>query len=181
MWRCIWVSPCTCIVVFCFDEKQHISRCRGPPSFIIKIKTNLIMKGKRIMKTNDIERDELRGRFTVWLETLVSRAKIDYCRRNKNNIEFIPIDELSEECLAVEDPIYISPEQQQEFEFEEERLAKAFADLPKMRREILTLLYVRQRAPQEIADELGCTLQHVYNQHSKALKTLKTKLTGGDE
>lgn len=133
------------------------------------------------MKINDTERDELRGRFTVWLETLVSRAKIDYCRRNKNNIEFVPIDDLSEECLAVEDPVYISPERQMEFEFEEERLAKAFAELPKTRKEILSLLYVQQKAPQEIADELGCTVQHVYNQRSKALKTLRTKLSGGDE
>lgn len=133
------------------------------------------------MKINDTERDDLRGRFTVWLETLVSRAKIDYCRRNKNNIEFVPIDDLSEECLAVEDPVYISPERQMEFEFEEERLAKAFAELPKTRKEILSLLYVQQKAPQEIADELGCTVQHVYNQRSKALKTLRTKLSGGDE
>lgn len=49
------------------------------------------------MKNNDTERDELRGRFTVWLETLVSRAKIDYCRRNKNNVEFVSIDDLSDE------------------------------------------------------------------------------------
>lgn len=133
------------------------------------------------MKINDTERDDLRGRFTVWLETLVRRAKIDYCRRNKNNIEFVPIDDLSEECLAVEDPVYISPERQMEFEFEEERLAKAFAELPKTRKEILSLLYVQQKAPQEIADELGCTVQHVYNQRSKALKTLRTKLSGGDE
>lgn len=133
------------------------------------------------MKNNDTERDELRGRFTVWLETLVSRAKIDYCRRNKSNVEFVSIDDLSDECLAVEDPVYISPERQKEFEFEEERLAKAFSELPKMRKEILSLLYVQQMAPQEIADELGCSIQHVYNQRSKALKSLRTKLTGGDK
>lgn len=133
------------------------------------------------MKNNDAERDELRGRFTVWLETLVSRAKIDYCRRNKNNVEFVSIDDLSDECLAVEDPVYISPERQKEFEFEEERLAKAFSELPKMRKEILSLLYVQQMEPQEIADELGCSIQHVYNQRFKALKSLRTKLTGGDK
>ena len=91
------------------------------------------------------------------------------------------IDDLSDECLAVEDPVYISPERQKEFEFEEERLAKAFSELPKMRKEILSLLYVQQMAPQEIADELGCSIQHVYNQRSKALKSLRTKLTGGDK
>lgn len=141
----------------------------------------LIVKGIRKMKANDLERDELRGRFTVWLETLVSRAKIDYCRRNKNNVEFVSIDDLSDECLAVEDPVYISPERQKEFEFEEERLAKAFSELPKMRKEILSLLYVQQMEPQEIADELGCSIQHVYNQRSKALKSLRAKLTGGDK
>ena len=97
MRRCITVSPCTCIVVFTFDEKQQISRCRDPPSFIIILTNNFDYERIRIMKNNDTERDELRGRFTVWLETLVSRAKIDYCRRNKNNVEFVSIDDLSDE------------------------------------------------------------------------------------
>ena len=65
---------------------------------------------------------------------------------------------------------------QEAFEFEEEKLANAFAHLSLMRREILTLLFVQEMKPSDIADMLHCSVQYVYNQKSLALKKLRQLL-----
>ena len=62
------------------------------------------------------------------------------------------------------------------FTFEEERLAKAFSQLPLMRQRILTLLFVNELTPAEIAKQMNCSVQHVYNQRSLALKRLRQLL-----
>lgn len=65
------------------------------------------------------------------------------------------------------------------FEFEEERLAEAFAHLPDTKKRVLTRLFVLEEPPEEVARELGCTVQNVYNQRSLALKRLRDALEGG--
>lgn len=67
------------------------------------------------------------------------------------------------------------------FDFEEERLAKAFSNLPPMKKQVLTMLFVLEKQPDEIAKELGCTVQNIYNQRSLALARLRTALKGGEE
>ena len=129
-------------------------------------------------------RDELRARFTGWLETMVYRARLNYIRKISRQIETIPIEEVAESSL-------ISSSSEQEwcrnlsardaFDFEEEKLARAFAELPLMRQRILTMLFVEEKKPEEIAAKLNCSVQHVYNQRSLALKKLRTMLAeGGD-
>lgn len=129
-------------------------------------------------------RDELRARFTGWLETMVYRARLNYIRKISRQIETIPIEEVAESSL-----ISSSSEQewcrnlsaQDAFDFEEEKLARAFAELPLMRQRILTMLFVEEKKPEEIAAKLNCSIQHVYNQRSLALKKLRTMLAeGGD-
>lgn len=133
----------------------------------------------------ELERDELRARFTGWLETTVYRAKLNYIRKTSQKIETVSIEEVAESSL-------VSGGQEQEwcrhlsakdaFDFEEEKLAKAFAELPLMRQRILTMLFVEEKKPYEIAAKLNCSIQHVYNQRSLALKKLRTMLAkGGDE
>lgn len=133
----------------------------------------------------ELERDELRARFTGWLETTVYRAKLNYIRKTSQKIETVSIEEVAESCL-------VSSSQEQEwcrhlstkdaFDFEEEKLAKAFAKLPLMRQRILTMLFVEEKKPDEIAAKLNCSVQHVYNQRSLALKKLRMMLAkGGDE
>lgn len=70
-----------------------------------------------------------------------------------------------------------------DFDFEEERLARAYSSLPLMRREILRLLFVEDLKADEIARRLNCSIQHVYNQRSLALKRLRQLLEkeSGDE
>ena len=61
-------------------------------------------------------------------------------------------------------------------------LARAFANLPIKRQQILTMLFVEERKPEEIAKLLNCSAQHVYDQRYQALKKLRIALSkGGDE
>ena len=62
------------------------------------------------------------------------------------------------------------------FDFEEQRLAEAFRELLLMRRRILEMLFVEDLTPSEIAAKLHCSVQHVYNQRSLAIKRLRERL-----
>lgn len=126
---------------------------------------------------NDFERDELRARFTGWLDTVVYRAKLKYLQNKEHEIETVSIDEIAEEYLEWNEcdnsPNYLST---RDFEFEEERLAAAFSQLPLMRKEVLRLLFVEELEPTEIAARMNCSVQHIYNQRSLAIKKLRQLL-----
>lgn len=129
-----------------------------------------------------LERDELRARFTVWLETTIYRAKLKYLERHKNRIETVSIEEIPEDMLAAPGSELYERVPQSAFDFEEERLAEAFANLPIKRQQILTMLFVEERKPEEIARILNCSPQHVYDQRYQALKKLrKALMKDGDE
>lgn len=129
-----------------------------------------------------LERDELRARFTVWLETVIYRAKLKYLDRHRIKLETVSIEELPEDALSVSENTVYGTASQSAFDFEEERLAEAFANLPIKRQQILTMLFVEERKPEEIARILNCSPQHVYDQRYQALKKLRKALTkGGDE
>lgn len=125
-----------------------------------------------------MEKDELRARFTKWLETVIRRAQIDYLRKYGRDYEIISIEEIPEDAFAVsaEDNRWMISHDKSAFDFEEERLAKAFYELPLMRQRILTMLFVEEKKPEEIAKILHCSIQHVYNQRSLALKKLRILL-----
>ena len=128
------------------------------------------------------EKDELRARFTKWLETTVYRARIDYIRKNKKGCETISLEELSENLLVANrerDMFGQVGTDKNAFDFEEERLAEAFRELPLVRQHILTMLFVEEMKSDEIAQLLHCTTQHVYNQRSLALKKLRAVLGKG--
>lgn len=128
------------------------------------------------------EKDELRARFTKWLETTVYRARIDYIRKNEKGCETISFEELPENLLAADrgpDAFGKVGADKNAFDFEEERLAEAFRELPLARQHILTMLFVEEMKSDEIAQLLHGTTQHVYNQRSLALKKLRTMLGKG--
>ena len=124
----------------------------------------------------DVNKDSLRGKFTAWLKIVVKRAKIDYIRRlNRHS------NEISIEDEQLTDKLIYEPENESEtscskFEFENDRLSSVFMKLTRKRRQILELLFVNKMDPEEIAVELQCTLQHVYNLRSLAIRELKSKL-----
>jgi RNA polymerase sigma factor (sigma-70 family) len=83
------------------------------------------------------------------------------------------VEEPLDEALRYEDPLPIS---KSEFEFEEDKLSKAFSDLNILRRELLTLIFVEGLTAQETADRLGLTVEYVYLQKHRALKALRDQL-----
>lgn len=127
------------------------------------------------------QRDELRARFTAWLDITIYHARISYLSKESNRLPSVSLYEIPEECLPAEPDAYFQHSARASFDFEEERLARAFANLPVQRQEILNLLFVEQLKPEEIAKMLNCKVQHVYDQRYHALKKLKTILLEEDE
>lgn len=142
------------------------------------------MSGNRYEYNNDSEHDELRARFTGWLDIVVYRAKLKYLRKQAREIEPVPIDDVSEQYLEYHERGYSSVgASTRDFDFEEEKLAEAFSQLPLMRKEVLRLLFVEEMEPAEIAARLNCSVQHVYNQRSLAIRKLRSllEMEGGQE
>ena len=120
------------------------------------------------------EKDELRGRFTRWIMITARNARKNYLRAQENRLQTIPLDVVD---LAIADTSLSSVGATPGcFDFEERRLAEAFRELPLMRRRILELLFVEELSPPEIAAKLHCSVQHVYNQRSLAIKRLRERL-----
>lgn len=127
--------------------------------------------------TEKTERDELRGRFTRFMEVCVQNARSNYCTKLSRQLPTISIEDVPERFLMEERSLEC--EDEKEFDFEEEKLAIAFQTLPLMRRRILTMLFVEQLPPQAIAARLNCSVQYVYNQRSLAIKTLRRIIANG--
>lgn len=132
----------------------------------------------------DPECDVLRARFTVWLDTTLSRASARYREQMKDKLaetaEVFSLDEVPEDFFPdPRDPYAHIENDVRDFEFEEERIAQAFSELPLMRREILRLLFVEQLKPREIADLLHCSESFVRVQKARALNKLRQLLLEG--
>ena len=130
------------------------------------------------------DRDELRARFTAWLDTLIRRAKLNYLRKTKLRMEIVSFEELFEDNISVSEDEGIRQliGGSNDFDLEEERLAKAYAELPLMRQQILKFLYVDELSVGEIAKRLNCSAQYVSDQKQKSLKYFRKKMAeGGDD
>ena len=129
-------------------------------------------------KSNKDQNEKLRAEFTSWLTTLMRRARIDYFRSKEREVKTISLDEVSETDFAVQDRYAIL---ESSFQFEEERLARAFFSLPIQRQQILTMLYVDELSPEEIARILNCSVDYVYKTKSRSLKPLRKMLNNMEE
>ena len=120
-------------------------------------------------------RDELRGRFTRFLEVTMKHVRQNYLRKLSREPKTISLDIVSEaEIPLIAGP---TPYGEHEFTFEESRLAEAFRQLPMARQKVLICLFVEEMYPEEIAELMGCTVQHIYNQRSLAVKKLRKLLS----
>lgn len=129
-------------------------------------------------------KDELRARFTGWLEVTLYRAKLNYLKKQKKERNTICVGVLPEKLLVEENSEWKWVHrltEQSGFDFEEEKLERAFQNLTGQRQRILTMLFVEEKTPEEIARQLGCSKQNVYKQRSQALRTLKNLLEKGGE
>ena len=119
-------------------------------------------------------KDELRGRFTRWIVITAQNAQKNYLRIEGKRPKTISIDEID---LPITDTMQSEAEAfSSSFDFAEQHLADAFRELPLMRRRILELLFVDELSPAETAQKLHCSVQHVYNQRSLAIKRLRERL-----
>ncbi|MDO5123079.1 MAG: sigma-70 family RNA polymerase sigma factor [Eubacteriales bacterium] len=130
------------------------------------------------------DRDKLRAEFTAWLDTLIRRAKLDYLRKMEIPVDIVSLEELGEEFLPITEDVWMRQLllQEDDFNFEEERLANAYAQLPLLRKQILKLLFVDNLKVKEVAKKLNCPSTYVSDQKRRALAALRKKLSeGGDE
>ena len=124
------------------------------------------------MKTE--ERNDLVAEFTAWLNTLAYRTKMNFIRReirHNNNISF---DE-----IVVKN--YVCYQSNEKFSFENNLLEKAFNLLSDSHRRVLEMLYFERKTPAQIALEMNCTKQNVYNQKSRAIKFMRGYMGKLDE
>lgn len=129
------------------------------------------------------ERDELRARFTKWMEVAVYRARLNYIKAQSRHLTTMSLEDAQKDQLysrEAKTPWMQNVGAEDSFDFEEESLAAAFSRLSAVKREIITMLFLLNMTPHEIADKLGCTVQYVYKQKSLALKRLRDLLKGGD-
>ena len=105
------------------------------------------------------------------------------CGGRRLKLETISFEELPESSQPVYEDRMRLNDSKSDFDFEEERLADAFAKLPIKRQQILTMLFVEEKKPEEIAKELNCSAQYVYDQRYQALKKLRIELSkeGGEK
>ena len=133
----------------------------------------------------DTERDVLRARFTLWLDTTLARASAKYRAQMNDkfsdNMEIVSMDAFPADYFPDPNNPYSSIEiGTPDFDFAEARLANAFSELPLMRREVLRLLFVEMKTPREIAAILYCSEDYVSLQKTRALKKLRKMLEEGD-
>lgn len=125
------------------------------------------------MKHSD---DKLFCMFTAWLKVIIKHAKIDYIRRQKYRVAEVSIEDKIMDDNLVYVPTIDNISLNEEFTFENQEVEMAFKSLSAPRKEILELIFLRNMTPEDIANELGCSVSYVYNIKSKAIKDLKIKL-----
>lgn len=130
---------------------------------------------------SDSGNDLLRARFTLWLNTALIRARGRYLETHTEKFDIVPLDEFLMNTTPDTTDHFVRIERSKtDFDFEEEKLAKAFSELSLMRREVLRLLFVEEKTPCEISMQLCISTNCVYQFKYQALAKLKHELTKGD-
>ena len=116
------------------------------------------------------------ARFTAFIERTVYTAKLDYLKQTRHTHHEILMGNIPDEAVYEPDFEKLIITQEGGFAFEEERIARAFQDLPLLKQEILKMTYRQQMSAPEIASHLNCSVRFVYNQRSRALQILRNSL-----
>ena len=130
------------------------------------------------MRNNQKNYDQLRSRFTSWLSTLLWRARIDYVRKQERQVKTVSMEDVPDDQLAVEDSYSV---RQSQFDFEEERLAEAFFSLSLQRQQVLTMLFVDEMKPEEVAKVLHSSVGYIHKARQRALQSLRKMLNGMED
>ena len=112
--------------------------------------------------------------FSAYVRRHVQGARLNFLQKAYRWRNEIPMGE-QEPCYqisgAIEDVVY-----QNEFVFEEERLASAFQQLPERRKKLLEYLFIEDLAPKDVAGRLGGAVDYVYHLKRYTLRTLRKAL-----
>lgn len=109
------------------------------------------------------------------MEVTLYRARLRYLRKESQKTETVPLDEVESWYLLTD----VSSKGR--FEFEQDRLAEAFAMLSHEKQAILSMLFAEEMTPAEVARVLHCSPQKVYDQRHQAIKSLRRNLQNGGE
>lgn len=127
------------------------------------------------------KKDELRARFTKWMEVSLYRARLNYLKKKDLDNRLIYTDKTWGEipdCIDVEKEIL----EKRIFDFKHDLLETTFNELSDLQKDILIMLYLKDMKPVEIAEILNCSIPQVYKQKNKALYVLRNELVkGGDD
>lgn len=117
----------------------------------------------------------------MWLNTALIRVRGRYLETHTEKLDIVPLDEvLTNTAPDTTDHFVCIERSKTDFDFEEEKLAKAFSELSLMRREVLRLLFVEEKTPCEIARQLCISPNCVYQFKHQALSKLRRELTKGE-
>ena len=127
------------------------------------------------MQTSRNEDEELRGRFTIWLEKTLLRKRNKYLARMRAPYLVVSLDVLSETAL----PFFPEPEiRETDFCFEDADLCFAYHQLYPQYRKLLILLYVYQLKPSEISKMGYCKgTRQLYSIKYRILQELRAALS----
>ena len=124
-------------------------------------------------------KDELQAQFTVWLEKVIHSARIDYLRRLEKEPKSISLESIDAvKQISYEQSLDLSviDIENGEYAFEDEDMETAFLTLSKTARRVLLLWVVCDMMPEDIAEELGCSVQNIYKVRARAMEKLKELL-----
>ena len=135
-------------------------------------------KGYTVYQNQNPGKDELRARFTKWMEVTLYRARKRYIRKREAELSTVALDDAQADMLRASQDDSCDDQ----FEFQQEALADAFRRLSPKKQRILTLLFSEELKPSEVARYLNCSPQQIYDQRYQALKALRKYLqTGGED
>lgn len=129
-------------------------------------------------------KDELQAQFTVWIEKVIHSARIDYLRRLQKEPKSISFESIDvDNQLSYVQPVNLRAVdiENGEYAFENEKIEMAFLTLSKTARRVLLLWVVCDMMPEDIAAELGCSVQNIYKVRARAIEKLKELLKNGNE
>jgi RNA polymerase sigma factor (sigma-70 family) len=113
--------------------------------------------------------DDTRAMYTAYIERVAGFARKEYLRTLHYQEKEIPLEEQSEDTLALVEDRYFPGE----FDLAEGRVSRAMNDLPLLRQQVLLLAFIEKLPAQEISERLGCSVSYVYKQKCLALRKLK--------
>mgnify|MGYP002865428336 CR=1 FL=1 len=127
------------------------------------------------------EKDELRAKFTKWIEVSLYRSRVNYLKKKDLDRRVIYADKTWD---YIPDNVDVEREILEEtiFDFKSDILEDAFYKLSDLQKDILIMLFLRDMKPVDIAEKLNCSLPQIYKQKNKALSALRSQIMkGGDD